>query len=108
MDQIKKDDRDPDFDKLNPAIVKMAETNGFVRQPLELFLTGKFTWHEALEMMVVLLYGEFKEHQTLLREILESRPATSILLSVDSGPLLKALPRHPYPYEEEKISSIQT
>lgn len=101
MNQVKKDDRDPDFDKINPDIVKIAQTNGFVRQPLELYLTGKLSWMEALEAMVTTVYGQFKDQQNLLTEVLSSRPATALLLSVDTGPLLKALPRHPYTHEEE-------
>jgi hypothetical protein len=100
MDQIKKDPNDPDFDQLNPKILKMAKNNGFVRQPIELYLTGNLTWKEALETIAIFLYDQFKETQKLCTDILSERPTTAILLASGSGGLIKALPKHPFDHEE--------
>jgi len=103
MEQIKKDSNDPDFDKLSPDIIKIARTNGFVRQRLELFLHGELTWTEALETMVISLYGQFKETQSLCSDILSDRPTTALLLSSSSGGLLKSLPSRPFNHETETV-----
>lgn len=104
--QLKKDSRDPDYENLNPAIVNIARTNGFVRQPLELYLAGKLTWHEALELMVTSVYGQFKEQQTLLTDVLAEKPAHALLVSAHSGALIKALPRSPFQHEKENSKRL--
>ncbi len=65
---------------------------------MSLFLDGKLTWMEALEIMVLTIGKEFKAQQSLLVQTLAQNPQAAIMLSGNSGPLLKALPTRPLQY----------
>lgn len=103
MQQIKKRPEDPNFEDLNPEILKLARGHGFIKQPIELFLTGKLTWVECLETIVLLLTKEYRAQSNLLVATLQEHgPAVTMLLAGTSGPLIKALPRHPLHHEKEE------
>lgn len=74
MNQTKKNPDDPDFDKLNPQIVELARSNGYIRQPLELFLDGQLTWMEALELMVLVVGKEYRSQSKILIDALQEKP----------------------------------
>ena len=74
-DQVKKTPNEPDFDQLNPDIIRLAQNNTLLKQPIILFLHGDLTWTEALEMMVVLMGKEYKAQRKVLMDSLkEIRP----------------------------------
>lgn len=64
-EQIKKDFRDPDWDKLNPDIIQLCQRNGMARGCLNLYLTGQLDWMEALESMVIILGKELLVNQSI-------------------------------------------
>jgi hypothetical protein len=80
MEQTKLNPNDPDFYDLNPELVKLAETNGNIRQSMELYLSGRVTWLQALETMVLLLAKEFRAQQKILIEVQMSQPSTTLQL----------------------------
>lgn len=67
--QTKKDDRDPDWDKINPDIIALAQRNGMARSALNLYFEGSLTWMEALETMVTALGRELLVNQKILVEV---------------------------------------
>lgn len=100
MEQIKKRLEDPDFSQLNPEIIKLARSYGFIKQPIELFLDGKLTWVECLETIVLLLTKEYRAQSNLLVATLqEAGPAATMLLS-GTG-LIKAMPKKPLNHDHQ-------
>lgn len=64
--QKKKIPTDPDFDRINPTIIAIARRNGFVQQPIQLYLHGDLTWQEALETMVCAIGREFTSQREMV------------------------------------------
>jgi voltage-gated potassium channel Kch len=93
MIQNKKNPNDPDVFDINPEIVKLARTKGFIQGPFNLFLHGDLTWMEALELMVVTVSHEHAKQTRLLIDALKERGPS---LSVGSG-IARALPPAPLP-----------
>jgi hypothetical protein len=102
--QTKKNQLDPDFDQLNPDIVKLGHTNGWIRQSLILYLTGAVTWTEALELMVTTVHKEFKLQQSLLNTVIEEKEVPHDLLVAYAKRTHKALPP-PKVAGDEKLDS---
>lgn len=104
MTQIKKKPTDPNWEEINPDIVKLAKTTKWIRDPFELYLRGDLTWMEALETMVTIIGKEFKAQQSLLVQTLQEHgPSAAIMISGASGPLLKALPPAPMKRPDEPV-----
>lgn len=99
--QVKKDPNDPDADKLNKEIVAIAALIGFMKQPMMLYLSGKLTWMETLEIMVILMAKEYREQKKILIDtLLEKGPEITLMLN---NPLLsKALPQKPLEIENRE------
>lgn len=93
--QTKKIPTDPDYDQLNPDIVKLGHTNGWIRQSLILYLTGAITWCEALELMVTTVHKEFKLQQSLLNTVIQENEVPHDLLVAYSRRTHKSLPPPP-------------
>lgn len=67
--QKKLDPSDPDWEKINPDIVALAQRNGMARSALNLYLEGQLNWMEALETMVTALGKELLVNQKILVEV---------------------------------------
>lgn len=93
--QKKKLETDPDWDQLNPEIIKLAHNNGFINQPIQLFLHGELTWLECLETIVLLVTKEYRAQNRLLIDTLSEMPHATLLLNGANGELVKALPPRP-------------
>lgn len=91
MKQVKLNFNDPDFRDINPEIIKFAETNGAIRQLIELYLSGRTTWMQSLETMVTTIAKEMRKQQRMLVEVqMETSKTTAVLLTdTPSVPLLE-------------------
>lgn len=67
--QKKLDPSDPDWDKINPDIIALAQRNGMARSALNLYLEGELNWTHALETMVTALGRELLVNQKILVEV---------------------------------------
>ena len=97
--QKKKNPDDPDYDKINPDIVRYARNTAFIRGPFILFLDGQLTWHECLEAMVLLMAKEYKAQNKLLVQALQDIGPQATLM-IDSPELMKAIPTTPLQLHE--------
>lgn len=95
MPQKKKLETDPDWDQLNPEIIRLAHGNGFINQPIQLYLHGDLTWLECLETIVLLVTKEYRAQNRLLIDTLSERPNATLLLNGANGELVKCLPPRP-------------
>ena len=90
--QKKKNPNDPDYGQLNPDIIALAHTNGWVRQSIILYLEGHITWIEALETMVLSVHKEFKLQQKLLNVVIQEQQVPHDLLVAYAKRNHRALP----------------
>lgn len=92
-EQIKKLASDPDYQNINPEIVEMARTNGYLKSVMMLYLSGQLTWLEALETMVIATVKEFRAQQAILVNTLANdKDQSSLFLNSNAGKLIKSLP----------------
>lgn len=87
--QRKKLSSDPDFQNINPDIVNASRFNGFLRQPLELYLYGDLTWRETLETMVILLAKEHTSNKRLVVELVKGDLSGILLKAPEVAKLLR-------------------
>lgn len=96
--QQKKKKSDPDVYLINPTIVEIAKKNGFVRQSFNLYLAGKLTWEQALEMMLIALYEDYRDNKILLNKYIQRKTGQPTPKEMLSLPVPKKVPST-YPYE---------
>jgi hypothetical protein len=66
--QIKKVESDPNWEDINPDIIRLCQRNGMARGALNHYLSGGFSWLHCLETMVVALGKELVANQDILVE----------------------------------------
>lgn len=96
MNQIKKNPDDPDFQDLNPDLIRLAWNNGKLKQLIELYLQGDLTWLQTLETMVMSLIKENRKQSGLLSSALKEAPTVVLGLPYEEQTkLIKSLPPPP-------------
>lgn len=92
---------DPEPSEINPEILRIAERNGFLRQPLNLYLAGQLSWRETLEMMVMCLHSDYRDKTILLNKYIQRKTG------IPNPPKLPALcPKQPKTIDVEDVQVV--
>jgi hypothetical protein len=105
MEQIKKNPNDPDVDQINPDIVQFARWHAFLKMPMELYLSGKLTWIECLELAIMLIVKEYRAQNRCLIETLKEKPDVYMALKELVEPP-KRLPKLKLNDRESSVSPV--
>lgn len=95
--QTKKVETDPNWEDINPDIIRLCQRNGMARGCLNLYLEGKLSWLHCLETMVVALGKELVSNQDILVE--QRNEYLDLVKAVEAAKPIELMEKSP----EEKL-----